>query len=73
MVDPTESNQLLSSGIAILVSEMECLIEIWTQIQTEGPITKSSYQKLKARFSDELILQNLVEDEMDQPDVNLDL
>jgi hypothetical protein len=42
-VDATESNQLLRSQVAIFLGEMECMIELWTRIETEGPITKSSY------------------------------
>ena len=46
---------------------MECLINLWVQIEKEGPVTKSSYKLLEARYTNELILESLVEVEQESP------
>ena len=46
---------------------MECLINLWVQIEKEGPVTKSSYEQVTARYTNELILENLVEVEEESP------
>ncbi len=54
-VDVTISNQLLGSQIAIVVSEIECYIALWTKIESGGLISKDSYQPLACRYTNDLL------------------
>jgi hypothetical protein len=42
-VDATQSNQLLSSLIAIFNDEMESFVQVWQRIDQDGPLTENSY------------------------------
>ena len=50
---------------------MESLIDLWVKIEKEGPVTKSSYKKLEARYTNQLILESLVELEQESTNVNI--
>ena len=72
VLNDAEYIRLLSGQVDIFNGEMDSFISLWQQIELKGPITKTNYQQIKARYTDELVLQNLawVGDNADNHEIN---